>query len=89
MPLIAPTTFFVIVTSLIASWQVFELPYLLTGGGPANATRTLQMYIYSQAFGSFRMGYASLISWVMFLLILVVTIAQWMLARRRDSIVEM
>ncbi|MBP7689787.1 MAG: sugar ABC transporter permease, partial [Thermoflexales bacterium] len=53
VPLIAPTTFFVIVTSLIASWQVFELPYLLTGGGPANATRTLQMYIYSQAFGSF------------------------------------
>ncbi len=89
VPLIAPTTFFVIVTSLIASWQVFELPYLLTGGGPANATRTLQMYIYSQAFGSFRMGYASLISWVMFLLILIVTIAQWMLARRRDSVVEM
>jgi multiple sugar transport system permease protein len=89
VPLIAPTTFFVIVTSLIASWQVFELPYLLTAGGPANATRTLQMYIYSQAFGSFRMGYASLISWVMFLLILIVTIAQWTLARRRDSVVEM
>ena len=89
VPLIAQTTFFIVVTSLISSWQVFELPYLLTGGGPANATRTLMMYTYSQAFGSFRMGYASLISWVMFLLIFIVTIIQWMLARRREHMVEM
>ncbi len=88
IPLIAPTTFFVLVTNLIASWQVFELPYLLTGGGPANATRTLQMYVYSQAFGSFRMGYASLMSWVMFLLIFGVTIFQWFIARRREQVVD-
>lgn len=89
VPLIAPTTFFVVVTSLIAAWQVFELPYLMTGGGPANATRTLLQYTYSQAFSSTRMGYASLIAWVLFVVIFIVTMIQWRFAKERENVIEL
>jgi multiple sugar transport system permease protein len=77
IPLIMPTTFFILVTSLIAGWQEFSLPMLMTNGGPANATKTILLYTYEQAFGSMRMGYASLMAWVLFLVIFIVTIIQW------------
>jgi multiple sugar transport system permease protein len=77
IPLITPTTFFILVTSLIAGWQEFSLPMLMTNGGPANATRTILLYTYEQAFGYMRMGYASLMAWILFLVIFAVTIFQW------------
>jgi multiple sugar transport system permease protein len=86
VPLISPTTFFVVVTGLISGWQVFALPFLMTQGGPANSTNTLLFYIYQQAFTSLRMGYASVIAWVLFILIFGVTLIQWRFMGRGDSV---
>jgi multiple sugar transport system permease protein len=88
VPLISPTTFFVIVTSILAGWQVFALPFLMTQGGPANSTNTLLFYIYQQAFTSLRMGYASVMAWVLFLVIFVVTLIQWRYIGRGDNVVN-
>jgi multiple sugar transport system permease protein len=54
---------------------------LMTGGGPANTTRTILLYTYEQAFGYTRMGYASLMAWILFLVIFIVTILQWRLLK--------
>jgi multiple sugar transport system permease protein len=88
VPLISPTTFFVIVTSILAGWQVFALPFLMTQGGPANSTNTLLFYIYQQAFTSLRMGYASVMAWVLFLVIFIVTLIQWRYIGRGDNVVN-
>jgi multiple sugar transport system permease protein len=77
VPLITPTTFFVLVTSMITGWQVFSLAFLMTHGGPAYSTTTLLYYVYQQGFTNLRLGYASLMSWVLFLVIFIVTIIQW------------
>ncbi len=76
VPLISPTTFFVLVTSVIAAFQVFDLTTVLTQGGPGNATNTLVMYIFQSAFRNFRMGYASALSLALFLIVLALTLAQ-------------
>ena len=55
-PLLAPTTFFVLVVSVISSFQVFSQVYVMTGGGPLNRTLVLVYYLYNQAFGSFRIS---------------------------------
>lgn len=85
VPLISPTTFFVVVTSLIAGWQVFALPFLMTDGGPADSTRTFLYYTYQQAFTSLRLGYASLMAWVLFLVIFSVTLIQWRFAKGGEN----
>lgn len=76
LPLIAPTTFFAFVTSLIGSFQIFDLTSVLTKGGPANSTNTLVMYIYQNGFQNFRMGYASSLALILFLIIFIITIFQ-------------
>ncbi len=86
VPLMVPTTFFVLVISLISGWQVFALPFLMTQGGPANSTYTLLLYIYNQAFTSLHMGYASLMAWVLFLIIFLVTLVQWRFAKRGENV---
>jgi len=83
IPVIFPTTFFVVVTALIASFQLFGEAYVMTRGGPAYSTTTLVYYIYRNGFEAFRMGYAALIAWVLFLLVFLVTIVQWRIARER------
>jgi multiple sugar transport system permease protein len=82
VPLITPTLFFVLITSIIGSFQVFDLANVLTAGGPANATNTLVMYIYQAGFRFMRMGYASALALVLFLVILIFTILQNSLAKR-------
>lgn len=74
LPLITPTIFYYLVTSTIGNMQIFDLPMLLTGGGPANASLSLGMYIYKQAFTYTNMGYASAIAWIMFGIIFLITI---------------
>lgn len=76
LPLLSPTTFFVVVMSVINSFQVFEQTYVMTKGGPAFATTTAVMYIYSKAFKFQQVGYASALSWALFVLILAVTLVQ-------------
>jgi multiple sugar transport system permease protein len=82
LPLLAPTTFFVLVISGISSFQVFDLAFVLTKGGPGDATNTMVMYIYAQAFQFFHMGYAASIAWVLFAIIFAVTLLQHQLQKR-------
>lgn len=82
LPMISPTTFFILVTSLIDSFQVFEIVFTLTGGGPLDATRTLVTYIYDMSFTRFRMGYACSLSIVLFVIIFAFTLVQFGLQKR-------
>jgi multiple sugar transport system permease protein len=77
LPLLSPTMFFIVITSIIGGLQTFEAVYLLTAGGPGYATTTLVYFIVNAAFKSFDMGLAACISIVLFLLIFAVTIVQW------------
>jgi multiple sugar transport system permease protein len=81
IPMLSPTTFFILVTSLIGAFQGFDQFYIMTRGGPAFATTTLVLYIYNNAFGFFKMGYAAALAAVLFACILVMTIVQWRVAR--------
>jgi multiple sugar transport system permease protein len=74
LPLLQPTTFFIFVTSLIGAFQVFDQVYVMTGGGPANETTTLVHQIYNAAFKALDMGYAAAMSFVLFGIILVVSL---------------
>ncbi len=71
IPLLTPTIFFNVVMNIIGSWQVFTQAYVMTQGGPNNATLTMVLYIYRKAFEGFVFGYASALAWLLFLLILV------------------
>jgi multiple sugar transport system permease protein len=77
LPLLTPTLFFVIVMVFISSFQVFDQTFILTKGGPAYATTTLVYYLYQNGFVWFKMGYASAIAWMLFILIMILTAIQW------------
>ncbi|WP_338022822.1 sugar ABC transporter permease [Bacillus weihaiensis] len=77
IPLVSPTTFLLLVTGLIGSFKVFDLIVVLTNGGPANSTSLPVFYLYDQAFVELRTGYASTIALVIFALILLITVFQW------------
>ncbi|CAN5796973.1 sugar ABC transporter permease [soil metagenome] len=81
-PLLSPTTFFVLVISSIASFQVFEQVFVMTNGGPAYATTVLGLFIYLNAFRYNNMGYAAAVAYVLFALILAITLAQLKLQGR-------
>ncbi len=83
VPMLSTTTFFVLVTSVISSFQVFGQVYIMTRGGPANASSTLVYYIYQNGFESFRMGYASALSWLLFAVVFVFTVIQFRAQRER------
>lgn len=73
LPLLSPVTFFVLVLSVINALQVFTAPYVLTRGGPANATMTIVMYLYNEAFPYQSMGVASAIAYCLFVIIVALT----------------
>ena len=81
LPLLAPTTFYVVTTAVINALQVFEQVYVLIPteppGGPANSTMTIVLYLYQKGFQRFQQGYASAVAWVLFLLIFIVTLVQF------------
>jgi multiple sugar transport system permease protein len=82
LPMLSPTTFFVLVITLINAFQVFEQTYVLTKGGPANSTLTLSYYIYQNAFQYFQMGKAAAVSYVLFAMIFLVTLVQFRVQKR-------
>jgi multiple sugar transport system permease protein len=82
LPLLSPMTFFVLIISIIGSFQVFELVFVMTKAGPANATNTLVYYIYQNGFMFYQMGYASAAAMVLFLIVLVATLIQYRLQDR-------
>ena len=82
LPLLSPTTFFVLILSMIGSFQVFEATYIMTQGGPYYATYTMVLYIFFQGFQWFRMGYASALAYSLFAIILLLTIIQLRFEKR-------
>jgi len=82
LPLLSPTTFFLIVTGFIASFKVFTAVAVMTQGGPLESTQVFTYYIYQQGFMFFRAGYAAAVSTVFFVLLLMLTLAQLQLQRR-------
>lgn len=82
LPLLTPTIFFILVLSIIGSFQVWTITYLLTQGGPANATLTLSYYIYQQGFQWFHMGFAASLAYVLFAIVFVVTMIQFRLQKQ-------
>jgi multiple sugar transport system permease protein len=82
VPMITPSIFFVIVLSIIGSFQVFGIIYVLTQGGPAKATTVLVYYLYQNGFQWFAMGYAAALAYVLFALVFIMTLVQWAIRRR-------
>ncbi len=82
VPLLSPTIFFVVIITAISSFQVFDLIYLMTEGGPFDSTNVLVYAIYKNAFEYFNVGKASAIAYVLFVIILVLTLVQWSLRKK-------
>lgn len=82
LPLLSPTIFFVAMMAMMSSFQVFEQMWVMTKGGPNDATISVAMFLYIQGFQFLSMGYASAVAWVLFFIIFVLTIINWN-ARRR------
>jgi multiple sugar transport system permease protein len=82
IPLLSPTTFFVLIISVISSFQVFDQALILTNGGPGVATTTLVLHIFQVGFESFHMGYAASIAWILFIVIFVFTLIQFRVQKR-------
>ncbi len=82
LPLISPAMFFNLVLGLIASFQVFDMAYVTTSGGPAYATHFYALHLYRQAFVSFDMGYGSALAWILFVAVLSLTLIQLKLQNR-------
>ncbi|WP_129113647.1 carbohydrate ABC transporter permease [Halegenticoccus tardaugens] len=76
LPQIRPVLLFVVVSSTIGTFQIFAEPYVITGGGPSNATITIVQYIYNQAFLQLNLGYASAVSVILVLLVSIMSIVQ-------------
>jgi len=85
LPLLRPTMLFVLVTGVIGSFQVFDTVYVMTAGGPGNATEVANLNIYNTAFSGFRIGEASAMSVVLFLVILAITVAQFRYFSKRTT----
>ena len=74
VPMIAPTTYFVTLMALIGSLQVFDQVWIMTQGGPVDATKTVAMYLYQYGFQFYKMGYACAAAYVLFILLFFVTL---------------
>ncbi len=87
LPLLMPTTLLVLVLGVIRATQnAFGVVYVMTGGGPVEATNVIVLYLYQQAFQFFRMGYASAVAYVLFAFIFLATLIQFRLVGRRTEI---
>ncbi len=82
IPMISPVIFFNMVVGIIGSFQIFTTAFIATGGGPNNATLFYVLYLYNQGFQFLRMGYASALAWVLFVIVLIFTMLQLRVANR-------
>ncbi len=83
LPLLRPVLLFVMVLNITGAFQVFGQVYMITRGGPEMSTRTLVQYIYETAFNNYRMGYASALSWLLFLVIALFSVIQFRMMREQ------
>ncbi len=82
IPMLTPTIFFNLVMGMIGSFQVFTAAYIITNGGPADSTLFYVLYLFRNAFQFFKMGYASALAWLLFVIIMAFTLLQFWLSRR-------
>jgi ABC-type sugar transport system permease subunit len=82
IPLLAPTTIFIVIYNMIFALQVFDQVFVMTGGGPANSTNVVVLELYHQAFQRYRFGYAAAEAALLFVIILSVTAVQHLYSRR-------
>lgn len=82
LPLLTPVIFFNLIMQMVQAFQEFNGPYVITNGGPLKSTYLLPLYIYEMAFKKFDMGYASAIAWVLFAIIMVLTVVAFWSSRR-------
>jgi len=82
IPMLKPTMLFVMVYGMITSFQAFTLVLIMTGGGPVNSTRVLALYMYEKAFEHLKMGEATAMVFILFLVVFTITIAQLRIFRR-------
>lgn len=86
VPLVGPSTFFLLIMNVIASFQVFDVIFVMTGGGPGNATSVLVTYAYRNGFQIREQGYGAAIGIVILLITLLFTFIQWKTSRSRDMV---
>jgi multiple sugar transport system permease protein len=82
LPMISPTTFFLLVTGIIGSFKAFDIIAVLTHGGPANSTSVMVYYLYDTAFSKLKTGYSSAIAVVLLMCVLIITLFQWIGQRK-------
>lgn len=82
IPMLSPVIFFNLIMGIIGSFQVFVQVYIMTSGGPSNSTLFYVLYLFNNGFQFFKMGYASALAWVLFVIVLAVTVVQFKLAGR-------
>ncbi|NMB21617.1 MAG: sugar ABC transporter permease [Firmicutes bacterium] len=85
LPNLRPILLFIVITTVIASFNLFGQPQLMTGGGPSRSTFTVMFYIYGEAFGNFRMGSSAAMSYVTAVIMLVATLTQARLFSAKDQ----
>ena len=85
LPMLGRTTGLVVVLQLLSSLKVFDQIYQMTQGGPNNSTRSILLYVYDQGFSGYRLGYASAIANIFFVLVVVVSVVQLRLFNRREA----
>lgn len=86
VPLLKPTTLLLIIMCFIDSFQVFDLVYVMTNGGPMGASDVLGLYMYREGFSLSNIGYASAVGWVIFLIVFIATIIQFKISSKGESI---
>lgn len=77
LPMVSPTTFMLLISGLIMTIKTFGIIQAITQGGPGNSTTILSLFVYKTAFSYYEMGYASTISWALFIIIVLITAVQW------------
>lgn len=82
LPMLSPTTFFILVLGIIGGFQVFDQIFVMTAGGPMRSTVSTSFFIYETGFQFLKMGYAAAAAWIMFVVVFVATIIQWRLQSR-------
>lgn len=82
LPMISPVIFFNVIMGIIGALQAFVQPYIMTAGGPARATLFYNLYLYQKAFEDYEMGYASAMAWILFLLIVFLSLGANKLSKR-------
>ena len=82
LPMLTPYLFFSLIVGIIGVFQIFGQALVLTAGGPADSTLFYVYYLFNNAFRYFKMGYASAQAWILFVVVLVLTLAQWRFSKK-------